>query len=323
MSVKFSAILGETLYELNLRYKISYIRGDSGSGKSPLTSICLNPQQYLVSSSDEVVLTNYTLYKSKTIGNHDKTFVVIMDESELESIRADQNTLNTLSEDIRLPFNTYWVFILRDSTKFLETSIHAVYKFVSTQSTQYYVPQLPYGFSQVNSVSTIKTRSTRILQPVWSPCVYDSSMEFHNFVTEDSGSGRIFFSRLFGEAIPMNGKSHVSEYLHYSDTFFAIDNAALSNYIEELSVISQSNYIWDFDSFEDFVLNSLSRIPLSWDHPDAVRYHLTRERYLEYKIKEYIPAYSKSSNARWLTKDIFTKMAHNFYKLFPNFYLKF
>lgn len=112
--------------------------------------------------------------------------------------------------------------------------------------------------------------------------------EFNEVRTEDSKSGKIFFSNIFDNTKTTNGNGNINKYIK-SDILLVIDSVGFGGYIEEFLVKAnnaKSPYIL-YNSFESFILQEKFKddyMPIAINIEDA----------LVNRLRSYIPSYSKS-----------------------------
>ncbi len=207
MSVRFKLATKSIVWDIQLTYKISYVIGDSGSGKTHLYScvqeydkyaLDLNPDIKVWSWDDfklalgipEISVTSTTQTVSYKFSYPEGKNVIVIDEVAIENIRKNNTSRNFLMQWIKESENSYWVFITRNFSNFISTHIPAVYKLVTVNRPV----NLYRGFSKISSTnfkgaSKVEYKFCKTLQPMYSFKSFESSRTFSQLITEDSGGG--------------------------------------------------------------------------------------------------------------------------------------
>lgn len=205
MPVQFRVVSKSILWDIKLIYKLSYVVGDSGSGKTHLYSFLKEYDKYAVDKDPSVSVWTWENYQT-AVGmpeivseddNHKpkraykyptEINVVVIDELQLESVWKDFNARDILAQWVREAPNTYWVFMTRKYSKSMAVHIQSIYRMDTTESNGvFYRGFTKTSLNKFPGATAVRYQLCKYLSSVYSFKKYDSSTVFSQIVTEDPG----------------------------------------------------------------------------------------------------------------------------------------
>ena len=301
--VYLHAAVGDISVDLVLRRNVTILRGDSGTFKTGLFEIVNGVANEVAGYTCEASVpgcsfhapTLYSFDLNKIKKNPDS--IVVIDEATVKKLN------NKFAEAIKTS-SAYWIIISRADALMsdIPCSVKEVYELKIIDNK---IVQLPFYHIPDSNVILPKGAS---------------SFYAEGFITEDSGSGHKFFSKVFPNAkvaVGAGSNTKVANKLrkngatgdnilvtvdgaNYGTCMYGLLTALVSNRVDSSKVA-----IYFMESFEWFVLHSLvfkddeqlqSILSNPHDYVDSLK-HLTHERFytslFESKCKELDFKYEK------------------------------
>ena len=300
MSTRFTVESLFCKFDIELKRKVTIIRGYSGTGKTSLFK-CIESSRKnnnnVSVKSDLPVATVIDMDHNDSFISFSNNRIYIIDE---DSILLDKDNLQYLSNEISKS-NSYFIIISRSDTLDLVYSVYSIMRLFSERrdNSQYYT-----------------------LVPFYSENTFDINNELEGIITEDNninGSRVVFFKDFCN--IPTIGssgnKSIYSMLLKNRNYLGIIDAEAYGAFISKVINDSRINY-WLPRSFEYLLLNAseFEYVPAE-DFEDICKF-LTFERYYTYVIEECSKKaktyYDKADLTNYFNK---VHIINNMYKSFP------
>lgn len=238
--MKIEVIVPKYSFSLEFDRNISILRGDSGDGKSLLCTLLEQSQE---DGSIQVKGDNFVVMPHKTINSTtSKPWDVIINDSHNSIIFVDEvcDCLRDGKFSGKIKQNdNFFVIISRRDYSDLPYSMFAIYT-------------LTKGMDGV-------VRNTKLYREVPLPERIDS------LVTEDSGAGNLYYSRLFNkQAIPAGSKTKIRKKTKvlmaqgYEHMLLTVDAAAFGPEISLVSALltGTTNSIYAPESFEWVLLHA-------------------------------------------------------------------
>lgn len=279
-------------FNFTFEHRISYIVGDSGTGKTRFVKALMDTSGVYDKSFSipvrciELTETNWDILVSS---NYNETVMFVVDDKDF--VRSVN--FSKCIKDIR---NAFFVFIIRSGS--LLSSI----KDLSTLSV--------HG----NAIYNITVENeTHVLRRYYNykdkmPCNVDA------FLCEDSKSGFIFFKSLYnnGNVISLKGRDNAIRFIEdnekllktFNTVVLFVDYSAIGFKIElmeaYLNLLGVNVYIYPtYESFEYMLLNSNMFNDVEYDYSNYLQYSSHEDMYtslLEGITSGKVYSYSKSSD---------------------------
>ena len=222
-------------YVIPLKYKLTYIQGNSATGKSTLRSFVDNPITYVNVPCD---LVSYSQLSDmlRLTGALNRDTVVIIDESEAEYIRKNPGVLREARSyfEHNSEYKLYWIVIFRFSSNlnFFETHIEAVTKLVT--------------FNNETTLYPIYSRKTSSIKQYCCASFEDAKSAYENLKDGKHCIGTFY------------GKGFIKSHGAIAPVLICVDLAVASHLIDPiLFSVEFGADLWHYMSFEHFISEAL------------------------------------------------------------------